>query len=151
VSFDAAVFLAGLFDDGTALAALGPVPTPEAPAADAEPGPTPGEQAGPDLPPFPGWVLRPDAAGQLGWEAPDLPDERRTWARTDLVEVPAFPEKPRGPRPGIDPCCWCGRSVWWRSRLWPDVVRCGWCSPPAESGLVEWIGEPKSSGANPRG
>jgi hypothetical protein len=37
-------------------------------------------------------------------------------------------------------CWWCGRRTWWRSRAFPDVVRCGFCSPPAPGVAVEWLG-----------
>jgi hypothetical protein len=36
-------------------------------------------------------------------------------------------------------CWWCGRRSWWRSRAFPDVVRCGNCSPPAPGVAVEWL------------
>jgi len=87
--------------------------------------------------PFPGWVLRPDVTGRLGWEPPDLPDDRRWWARSTFDDLPMFP-RPAG-SPGAGPCPWCGRSEWWRSVH--GVVVCNWCSPPAVPGLVaEWIG-----------
>jgi hypothetical protein len=38
--------------------------------------------------------------------------------------------------------CWfCGRRTWWRSAAVPDVVRCGFCSPPAPGVAVEWLGD----------
>ena len=85
--------------------------------------------------PFPGWVLRPDATGRLGWEPPGLPEERRWWARATFDDLPRFPK--RMASPGAGPCPWCGRREWWRSRTWPDVVRCGWCSPPVPGVPVE--------------
>jgi len=37
--------------------------------------------------------------------------------------------------------CWfCGHGTWWRSAAFPDVVRCGFCSPPAPGVPVEWLG-----------
>lgn len=46
-------------------------------------------------PPFPPdyfarWVCRPDAQGRLGWEAPDLPDDSRWWARRRFEELPQW-------------------------------------------------------------
>lgn len=162
MDFDAAAFLAALVGGTGAAGAVPavdrePAPSPPivpaarslVPPGDSDQGRDRGERrkrlllggslvatdAGPDAsPPFPGWILRPDRAGRLGWEPPDLPEERRTWARTDLVELPLFPERPRGPRPGIDPCWWCGGSDWWRSKC--GVVLCARCSPPAFPELV---------------
>jgi hypothetical protein len=96
----------------------------------------------PDEPPYPGWVLRPDVTGRLGWEPPDLPESRRWWARCSFDDLPMFPRV--ATRPGTGPCGWCGRSEWWRSILCPDVVRCGWCSPPAPGVAVEWLSRPES-------
>jgi hypothetical protein len=39
------------------------------------------------------------------------------------------------------PCWWCGHTSWWRSLAMPDVVRCGFCSPPAPGVAAEWLGE----------
>ncbi len=65
----------------------------------------------PDKPPFPGWVLRPDATGRLGWEPPGLPKDRRWWARARFEDLPTlaayFPRSAHRPEDG--PCCWCGR------------------------------------------
>jgi len=38
--------------------------------------------------PFAGWVLRPDVTGRLGWEAPNLPEWVRWWARFTFEELP---------------------------------------------------------------
>lgn len=35
------------------------------------------------------WVLRPDIDGRMGWEPPNLPEEKRWWARY------RFPAPPR--------------------------------------------------------
>lgn len=81
MSFDAASFLAGLVDKG------GDDPPPEAAVkAAAESAPL----AAPDL--FADWLLRPDAAGRLGWERPDLDDADRWWARCSFDDLP----DPRG-------------------------------------------------------
>ncbi|NQT12730.1 MAG: hypothetical protein HQ582_08275 [Planctomycetes bacterium] len=45
---------------------------------------------------------------------------------------------------GVDPCYWCGHLQWWRSTVSPDVIRCGWCHPPAVPRLAEWL-EPKEN------
>jgi hypothetical protein len=51
--------------------------------------------------PFTGWVQRPDALGQLGWESPDLTEEDRWWADDQEVEMP-------------DPCPTCDSlELWW--------------------------------------
>ena len=42
--------------------------------------------------PFAGWVRRPDIAGRMGWEAPDLPEWLRWWARCDFEDLPEPPE-----------------------------------------------------------
>jgi len=50
------------------------------------------------------------------------------------------------------PCWFCGHTVWWRSVVVPDVVRCGFCSPPAAGVEVEWLGEVEAiSGEMPGG
>jgi len=161
MDFDATDFLTGLFGGAPAPSGMdrdaGPQVSDNAPAleetaggptapADApEPVPAlPGDQdAGPA--PFPGWILRPDIAGRLGWEPPGLPEDRRWWARSTFDDLPMFPRQ--AARPGAGPCGWCGRSEWWRSTAWPDVVRCGWCSPPASGAAVEWLrgGGPQNS------
>ena len=61
--------------------------------------------------PFAGWVRRRDVAGQWGWEAPDLPEWQRWWARCrfdDLPEVPvtwsvngSAQPTPQGARPCV--------------------------------------------------
>jgi hypothetical protein len=38
--------------------------------------------------PFADWVLRPDVDGRLGWEAPNLPERVRWWARFRFEELP---------------------------------------------------------------
>ena len=37
---------------------------------------------------FADWVLRPDSNGRLGWEAPDLPEWQRWWARCNFEDLP---------------------------------------------------------------
>jgi hypothetical protein len=118
----------------------------------------------PDEPPFPGWIRRPDATGRLGWEPPGLPESRRWWACCTDDELPTWddllhgrvtigrwaggalyvrtsdgPDGPTGTHAGLAACSWCGRRQWWRSQAWPDVVRCGWCSPPVPGLPVEWL------------
>jgi hypothetical protein len=54
--------------------------------------------------PFAGWVLRPDAAGRMGWEAPDLSEVDRWWVECAWEDLPTFPE----------PCPVCGSlELWW--------------------------------------
>jgi hypothetical protein len=113
--------------------------SPTAAADTPDPAPTGEPDAGED--PFDGWVLRPDVTGRLGWEPPGLPEEERWWARARFEDLPTlaayFPgsmDRPEGGR-----CDWCGRSDWWRSKAWPDVVRCGWCFPPVPGLPVEWL------------
>jgi len=148
VSFDAADFLAGLFGGGAAVVAgPEPAPSPEVLTTESAPAPSAEPDAGPD--PFDGWVLRPDVYGRLGWEPPDLPEERRWWARARFDDLPTlaayFPGSVRRVEDG--PCQWCGRREWWRSKAWPDVVRCGWCSPPAPGVAVEWLSRPEAGPA----
>lgn len=38
------------------------------------------------------WVQRSDSRGRVGWEAPDLPECERWWARWDFNDLPAVPE-----------------------------------------------------------
>jgi len=140
MGFDAAAFLAELFDGSPAPSGIGPAPEP--PAADGPPATDSPEPTAEALPeptpsPFDGWVLRPDVTGRLGWEPPDLPEAARWWARSTFEDLPASRPEPR--RPGIGPCYWCGRRDWWRSVHWPDVVRCGNCHPPAPGVAVEWL------------
>lgn len=40
---------------------------------------------------FASWILRPDATGKPGWEAPDVPEASRWWARTTFDAPPAGP------------------------------------------------------------
>jgi len=140
MSLDVAAFLVGLFDGSPVTSDIGSPPealAPNGPAAtdsseapaDALSEPAPG--------PFDGWTLRPDVTGRLGWEPPDLPEAVRWWARYTFDDLPASRPEPRGP--GIGPCYWCGRRAWWRSVLWPDVLRCGNCHPPAPGVAVEWL------------
>ena len=163
MSFDAADFLAGLFGGAAAaVASPEPAPTPEGLTTESGPAPRGKPDAGPD--PFEGWVLRPDVAGRLGWEPPDLPEERRWWACCTDEELPTWDDLVRGrvttrqwaggamyvratlPEPS-SACPWCGRRDWWRSRVWPDVVRCGWCSPPASGVAAEWLNRPEAGPA----
>jgi hypothetical protein len=37
---------------------------------------------------FAGWVLRPDVDGRMGWEAPNLPEWARWWARFRFEDLP---------------------------------------------------------------
>jgi hypothetical protein len=103
----------------------------------------------PDESPFPGWVRRPDVAGRMGWEPPDLPESRRWWARVQFEDLPTlaayFPGSVHRPEDG--PCQWCGRREWWQSQAWPDVLRCGRCSPPAPGVAVEWLRRPEAGPA----
>ncbi|MBU4273738.1 MAG: hypothetical protein KKA28_17900 [Planctomycetes bacterium] len=94
-------FLAGLFGQGKADSP--PAPTPEA----ADPLATL---------PFADWVLRPDAHGRIGWEAPGLPEVDRWWARCDFLDLPVVPEGFRlgdiqEPAPRIAPYCDSGGMV----------------------------------------
>ncbi len=160
MSFDVADFLTSLFGD-TAAAVAGPklAPTPEALTTDTAPAPSGESDAGPD--PFDGWVLRPDVSGRLGWEPPNLPESRRWWACCTDEELPTWDDLVRGrvtirqwaggalyvrnaPADRQGACPWCGRRDWWRSKAWPDVVRCGWCSPPAPGVAVVWLSRPES-------
>lgn len=119
---------------------------PEVVAALGRFGLTSTELLKPDSPPFPGWVRRPDVTGRLGWERPDLPEERRWWARVRVEDLPTlaayFPGS--GHRAEDGPCPWCGQREWWQSLVWPDVVRCGWCSPPAPGVAVERLRRPEA-------
>ena len=62
---------------------------------------------------FAGWVRRPDVSGLMGWEAPNLPDWQRWWARSTFDDLP---EPPKGfrfgqtqePTPQLAPCCVAG-------------------------------------------
>jgi hypothetical protein len=47
----------------------------------------------------------------------------------------------RARRGGRAACFWCGHGTWWRSLAFPDVVRCGRCSPPAPGVAVQWLTE----------
>jgi hypothetical protein len=42
--------------------------------------------------PFADWVRRPDCHGRMGWEAPDLPEWQRWWARGNFDDFPPVPE-----------------------------------------------------------
>jgi hypothetical protein len=123
-----------------------PTATVDAP----KPAPAPSGEPNAGRVPFPDWVLRPDATGRLGWEPPWLSEERRWWARVRFDDLPTlaayFPGSVHRPEDG--PCCRCGRRDWWQSQAWPDVVRCGWCSPPAPGVAAEWLSRP---GTDPAG
>jgi hypothetical protein len=41
---------------------------------------------------FADWILRPDVSGKLGWEAPDLPESSRWWARSTFDALPTWPQ-----------------------------------------------------------
>lgn len=137
-----------------------PTATVDAP----KPAPAPSGEPNAGRVPFPDWVLRPDATGRLGWEPPGLPESRRWWACCTDDELPTWddllhgrvtigrwaggalyvrtsdgPDGPTGTHAGLAACSWCGRRQWWRSQAWPDVVRCGWCSPPVPGLPVEWL------------
>ena len=64
---------------------------------------------------FAGWVLRPDASGRMGWEAPGLTEADRPEPFDALPDLPA-------------PCPQCGGLTFW----WPIVGdrRCAVCHPP---------------------
>ncbi len=79
------------------------------------------------------WVLRPDSRGVMGWQSPDAPVPFSAWE-----DRPEHSQSARAD-PAAGPCWWCGRRGWWRSVAWPDVVRCGWCHPPASGSRVEWL------------
>lgn len=71
----------------------------------------------PPLPaiPFADWIRRSDAIGRMGWEAPNLPEWRRWWARSTfdgLAEVGDLLDRADQHRGA---CEWCGQSKWWRS------------------------------------
>ena len=131
MGFDAAAFLAELFEGNPAPSGIGPA---HEPPADALPEPAPS--------PFDGWALRPDVAGRLGWEPPDLPEAARWWARSSWEDLKPRPAPLPGRR-GEGPCWWCGRRDWWQSVRWSDVVRCGNCHPPAPGVAVEWLARPQ--------
>jgi hypothetical protein len=60
-------------------------------------GPPPGSEDDPLAgTPFAGWVQRPDFRGRLRWEAPDLPESARWWARCAFEDLPE-PTRPTGP------------------------------------------------------
>ena len=83
-------------------------PSGEAPPAEADGDPLPGLD-------FSAWVLRPDALGRLGLEAPDLPEADRWWSAAGFDDLPD---------PG-DPCPACGSL-----ETWSDLGggrRCGGC------------------------
>ena len=46
---------------------------------------------------FAGWVCRRAADGTIGWEAPDVPEESRWWARSTFDALPTWPQD-RSPR-----------------------------------------------------
>jgi hypothetical protein len=50
--------------------------------------------AAPQAGPFAGWILRPDVDGRLGWEAPNLPERLRWWARYGFDELPTIDDGP---------------------------------------------------------
>ena len=58
--------------------------------------------------PYADWAPRPDSLGRMGWEAPDLPEWQRWWARGDFDDFPPVPEgfrfgdmpEPAPPLPG---------------------------------------------------
>jgi len=88
--------------------------------------------------PFAAWVLRPDAAGRMGWEPPDLPEWARWWARSTFDDLP----DPVGPGSRHEheprPCCCCGGKVFWRSIH--GVLVCGFCHPPPVPTLAaKWL------------
>jgi hypothetical protein len=41
-----------------------------------------------------GWILRPDVDGRIGWEAPNLPERLRWWARFRFDELPTIGDGP---------------------------------------------------------
>ncbi len=87
---------------------------------------------------FGSWVPRPDTRSRLGWQSPDA-----------LVPWPAWEDLPEPPESvpadaTARACWWCGQREWWRSKAWPDVVRCGWCSPPAPGVPVDWLNRSKA-------
>lgn len=85
MDFDTAEFLEGLFD-ATVVSEAGAVePAPEGDAVTDE---APGASR------FAGWVRRQDVAGRWGWEAPDLPEVDRWWARWRFEELPQLPSAP---------------------------------------------------------
>jgi hypothetical protein len=92
MGFDVATFLGKLFGGPiVTTAAVAPEPVPQPEAADAgQPAPVPsgGPGAGPEPDPFPGWVRRQDVFGRWGWEAPDLPEAARWWARSGFEALP---------------------------------------------------------------
>jgi len=64
---------------------------------------------------FADWVRRPDAHGRMGWEAPDLPERDRWWARRDFDDLPL----------PIAGCPMCGSLESWQDAL--GRQRCGVC------------------------
>ena len=127
--FDAVHFLEGLFSESSATA-FKPVQGDTTHGGDPTPA---GDQ-------FAGWVRRQDATGRWGWEAPDLPEWQRWWARCQFEDLP----EPSGPPEPADQrrkrCHWPARCQWWRS-VHGEVV-CGWCHSPAVPELaVEWLND----------
>jgi hypothetical protein len=154
MSFEAADFLAGLFDGPAVPAAKAPDPEPAAggpelqdpsgalvdnPTAPAAGGGQPallGDSPEPAALPFADWVQAPDTRGRLGLQSPGA-----------VVPWPAWEDLPEWSdnaptEPAAGPCWWCGRREWWRSIH--GAVVCGHCHPPAVPGLVaEWLNRSK--------
>ena len=89
MDYDAVDFLESLFRGGPAMApgAIGAGPVspvvgdPLDNAAECQ-----------AVTPFANWVRRLDCHGRMGWEAPDLPEWQRWWARCDFDDLPPVPE-----------------------------------------------------------
>ena len=64
--------------------------------------------------PFADWVQRPDYHGRMGWEAPNLPEWQRWWARCDFNDLPVVSEGFRMgeiPEPSPQDCACCVSAV----------------------------------------
>ena len=115
-------------------------PTPE--ATPAPPVATP-DVATPDVEnAFSDWVLRPDANGRIGLEAPSLPEVDRWWATSPWEGVPRAPDAPATkphcsdgwpPNTIVPPegCKQCGSLDQWQSMA--GDWHCSICEPPTKS------------------
>jgi len=106
MGFDVTDFLGGLYGTAETLRR----------AATTDPSGDPGPEATAAGPPgfdFSAWVRRPDAAGQWGWEAPDLTERQRWWAHPENVIDPG------------EPCPDCGSlERWWDALGGEHCQRC---------------------------